>query len=265
MGTENNDVDAILKKALNSPEEPSPELLHKLKKGEDHPMKNRKFVKPSMAVVAALIAALSISVVAFAAAPVVWRYLDTRVIQGEGFVNHFSVRVAEVADDEELSIFQIEIDSEALAAADGGAVIVEIDGESMVILDNLHFDNIDDALNLLAIDNALTPGFLPDGFMFEQAVFPVNPITHPNEFRAARHMYVDYSNGADNIRFQISAWDSDWGISVFSANQEDILINGNAGAIADGMAVVLIDDVLYMIDGLSLTREELIRVAESLQ
>ena len=134
----------------------------------------------------------------------------------------------------------------------------------MVLQDELHFDNIEEALNLLESDNVSMPSYLPEGFVFERATFPINPINHPEELRAGKHMFADYSNGEDSIRVMTMEWDPGWGISVFSGSQKDIKINGNTGAIADGMVMVMIGDVLYSIDALSLTQEELIKIAKSL-
>ena len=250
-------MDAILQKTLKSNERPDDTLLQNLKYGYEkgYTVKNKKIMRPFMVIVAALIAALSVSAVVFAAAPIVWQYLDTRILQGEEFVEEFSIRVSE---DGKYSVMVTVIDAENIE----GALIVEVDGEPMVMFDKLQVDNMEEALELLAIYNVLMPSYLPEGFVFEQVTFPINPIIHPD---ALSHMLVDFSNGDENIRLQISQHDYQWGMSIFSSNQVDILINGNIGAIADNMVAVIIEDVLYLIDGSSLTQEELIMIAESLQ
>ena len=264
MANKNYDVDTILKGALRGSEKPSPKLITKLKK-ESYTMKKRRFVKPSIAIAVALIAALSVSVIAFAAAPIIWRYLDTRVVQGEEFLDLFSVRVSE---DGTMSVWSIVFDSEAIQNADDSAVIVEVDGVTMVLRDELHFNNVEEALNLLSMDNILMPSFLPEGFIFEQATFPINPITHPDELGASGHMFVDYTNGEDTIRVQAMQWNSGNDVGFFSPSQVDVVINGNNGAVTEGILAVIIDNVFYNIstsEYSTITTYELIKIAESLQ
>jgi len=252
-------VDTLLREALESSEKPGAALVHKLKfnlNEERYVMENKRTIRPSRIIAAALIAALSITAIAFAA-PAVWRQLDTRVIEGEDYVRNFEMKVSE---DGMTAVTSLEMDWNV-----EGPVIVEVDGETMVLLDQIHFDNLSEALALLEIDNVLTPTELPAGFEFERATLPVNPLNHPNHQTAAGHMIANYSNGEDNIQLQVMQWDSDWGISYFSMDQEAITVNGHVGAVADGMLMVVIDDVLYSISASNLTQAELIRIAESLR
>jgi len=250
------DVDTLLRKALESSEKPDAALVHKLKYNlnneERYTMKNRKIMKSSL--VAAVLAGVLVVSAAFAA-PAIWRHLDARVIEGEGFVNEFTAK-----ESEEGTLWSMDIDMEALEAA-GGRVVVEVDGGYTVILDQAHFYDLDEAIGTFGIRSVRSPGYIPEGFEFQRATFPVNPATNPN----ANHMLADFINGDENIRIQTMQWDSDWGISIFCLSQVDITINGNVGAIADGMVMLIIDDVLYVIDAPNLTRAELIRIAESLQ
>ena len=253
-------VDALLREALESSEKPNAALVHKLKfnlNEERCVMKNKRTIRPSRIIAAALIAALSITAIAFAA-PAVWRQLDTRVIEGEDYISNFGAKVSEDGSE---SVMSAEFHAGPL---EGGLIKVEVDGEYMVLADPISFDNLADAVNISGFDNVFTPAYLPAGFELQRAGFPINPENHPNNPYAATRMMAIYSNGEDSINIQIMQWDSDWGISFFSPSQVDITINGHAGAIADGMIMVIIDDVLYTIISSDITQAELIMIAESL-
>jgi len=261
MGMENkkNNVDTLLRNALKSSETPDLNLVHKLKYNineERYTMKNRKIMKPSL-VAAVLVGVLVVS--AAFAAPAIWRHLDTRIIEGEDYISNFEMKVSE---DGITTVMGAEFHTNPL---EGGLVKVEADGEYMVLSDPISFDNMDDVMNISALDNLFMPGYLPAGFVLQRVGFPINPINHPDHPIAATHIIANYNNGEDNIQLQIMQWDSDWGISFFSANQRDITINGNIGAIDDGIVMVIIDDVLYTISASSLTQAELIRIVESLR
>ena len=220
-------------------------------------MENKRIVRPARLIAVALVGVLFVS--AAFAAPAIWRHLDTRIIEGEDYISNFEMKVSE---DGTTVVTSAGFHTNPL---DGGLVKVEADGEYMVLADPIYFNNMDDAMNISALDNVLTPAYLPAGFVFQRAGFPINPINHPDNPIATGSIIIEYSNGTDNIQLQTMQWDSDWGISVFSQNQQDITINGNMGAIADGILMVIIDDVLYTISASSLTQAELIRIAESLR
>jgi len=260
MENKRYDVDTLLRGALQSKEKPDTALVHELKNQLNEErciMKSRKFAKPSL-VAAVLIAVLSISVFAFAM-PAIWRHLDSRIVDGEDYMSNFEMKVSEDGTE---TLIGAEFNQDIL---EGGLVRVEVEGEYMVLTDPIRFDNMDDALNILALDNVLTPGYLPAGFAFQVAGFPVNPLNHPDHPTAATNIIARYSNGQDSIQLQIMQWDSAWGISYISPSQVAITVNGNVGAILDGMIMVIIDEVLYTIDAPSLTQAELIRIAESLR
>jgi len=266
MGTENKNfnVDVLLREALESSQKPDAALVHELKNHfieERFTMENKKTVRPSRIIAAALIGVLTLTAIAFAA-PTIWRHLDTRVIEGEDYMSNFEMKVS---DDGTTVVMGAEFHAGPL---DGGLVKVEADGEYMVLADPISFDSIDEAANLSTLAHVLTPTYLPEGFAFERAGFPINPTNHPDHPIAAGHIVAIYSNNDENITLQIMQWDSDWGISFFSAAQVDVTINGNVGAVADGMLMVIIDDVKYSISAssaLNLTQAELVRIAESLR
>jgi len=262
MGMENKkfDVDTLLRNTLKSSEKPDTDLVRKLKNHtnneEMYIMKNRKIMKPSL-VAAVLIGVLAVS--AAFAAPSIWRHLDTRIVEGEDYISNFEMKISQ---DGTTTVMGAEFHTNPL---DGGLVKVQADGEYIVLSDPISFDNMDDATNISTLDNVLTPEFLPAGFAFQRVGFPINPLNHPDHSIAAGNIIANYSNGEDNIQLQIMQWDSEWGISIFSPNQVDITINDNSGAIADGIIMVIIDDVLYTVSASSLTQAELIRITESLR
>jgi len=221
-------------------------------------VKNRRFKRPA-AVAAAIAAVLSLTV-AVAAAPSIWRYLDTRVMEGEEFLSEFVVKQSE----EGYTITGMSIDRDALDAAGGGAIVVEVEGETMVLSDELHLDSIEEALELLEIDNPLLPSYLPEGFAFERATFPVNPLNHPDQVGSATILNIQYTDGEATILLMVMAWDESGGMSIFG-DQRDITVNGHMAAVADGGLKAIINNVAYFISAPSLTQDELIRIAESLQ
>ena len=281
-------------------------IKNRLKKEEEHVymIKNKKFRKPAVAA-AVLAGLLSISAVAYAAVNMVWRPFDTQVVQGEEFVNEFIIAEIDMPDGTVSVGSSIDIDFEALRATDGGAIIVEVDGEEWVYLDELHLDNLADGLALLQLDNVSLPGYLPEGFSFSQMTFPVNPNNHEymmGILPAAKHTFVYFTNGDDIIRMQIgyshgmtlgaSYWLGQQSVSI--NGNDAVLISGNlseeefgrleattardwehqagdifSGHIEDGLSSVnmLIGDIMYTIHSESgnVTLYDLVRMAESME
>lgn len=195
---------------------------------------NKKIIRPAIA--AALLAGVMLlSVVAYATAPMVWRYFDTRVVQGEEFVTGFYVVEFELPDGTISQGSGINIDREALEAAGGGAIIVEVEGEEWVILDELHLGNLKDGLALLQLDNVLVPGYLPKGFSFSRFTFPVNPNNHQftwGDMRADElaRIYFNNENG-DVITFQIGAMLDNVTLGIAN-DQQGLEINGKSAVLS---------------------------------
>jgi len=217
-------------------------------------MKPNRLKKPSV-VAAALVAVLSLSVVAYAAAPAIWRHFDTGVVQGEEFVTDFFVAEIDMPDGTTSVGMAIDVDREAHQAADGGAIILEVDGEEWVYLDELHFDNLDDGLALLQIDNLLLPSYLPQGFAFDRLTFPVNPLEHTymlGIMPAAENAFIYFRNGGNSIQLQVGTWDSNVAIAAMSDfGQQALFINGNKAVLIG----TLTDNELSMLDGVTLYDE----------
>jgi len=204
--------------------------------------------KMPVAVAAALAIVLSLSVVALAATA--WRYLDTRIIQGEEYVRSFTV----VEGNDGSQIWGMEIDPDAT-----GPIVAEVDGERVVLLDAHHYDDLYAALARLAatLGNTKMPAYLPDGFTFEQATYHAN----------ANALNISYIFGEQELGVRIMHYPEEWGIPQWSETFELIEINGFNGKAGGGSLWLQVGDVSYMLDGFNsnLDYGHLIRIAESLQ
>lgn len=227
--------------------------LKNFREGEIHMKEtNKRFRKP-VAIVAALVAILSLSVIAVAAGPVI-RYLETRVLQGEDYV---SMLVAK--EGENWSMVGIEISENAT-----GPIIVEIDGEMVVVMDRRVFYDLDEALSHLAVDSPMLPTYIPEGFTFENATFNICPINNPNQV-GTRNLDINYRDGQNQLRISISYRPEEWGMPMWIGDQREIEINGNKAGIGGGILAVQSNDTMYLIDSAGLEEEQLIRIAESLR
>jgi len=228
------------------------EIKKRLKNEEEqiYMIRNRRFKKSAVA--AAVIAGLlSVSVVAYAAVTSAWRYFDTRVVQGEEFVTDFFVGEIDMPDGTTSVGSGINIDHEALAAAGGGAIIVEVDGEEQVVLDELHLDNLQDGLALLQLDNVLIPSYLPEGFSFNRFTFPVNPNNHQymlGILPAAENARIYFGNEVgDIIIIQIGPMPN---VTLgISDDQQGFIINENTAVLG---GVPLSNDQIATIENVAL-------------
>jgi hypothetical protein len=256
------DIDAILQKSLASSEKPAPELLSRIKyklSEEEYRMKRKNFKIPSVAAVA-LIAVFSLSVVAFAAQPV-WQYVQTRIIEGQQYVEDFTVMKS---DDEDIMSLT------STGNGDMGRVVVEIDGEQKVLSDPLAFDSLDEALALLQVEAPMTPSYLPEGYYFKNAVFPISPVSNLDLEHAGKTLLVNYSNGVEDFFLSIARNEASWGLGFWSTNLEDITVNGHNGRVgAGGLALQVGEHTLVRImsqgENNVMENDELVKIAESLQ
>ena len=209
----------------------------------------KKSLKMPFAVAASLAVALSLTVVGLAATA--WRYLDTRIIEGEEYVHNFVVKESE---DGYYQIWGAEIDPDAT-----GTIVAEVDGEEVVLLDAHHYDDLDEALARLGttLDTIKMPAYLPDGFTFEQATYHAN-VTALN---------ISYKYGEQELGVHISYYPEEWGIPVWSGTFELVEVNGFNGKTGGGSLWLQVGDVSYMFDGYNsdLDYDQLIAIAESLQ
>jgi len=215
---------------------------------------NMKRVRKPIALIAIVAVLLSLTTIVVVATPN-WIRRHVEIIEGAEYIHDIAIYESSGG-----IVFGADIDQ------DGGPIIIEVDGETWIIRDELHFDNLDEALALLAHDNVLLPTILPEGFEFYRATFPVNPLIHTNtEQRAAYTMFFRFTNGDDTIQVMLSGWEEDWGLPVFAGNQRDVTINGMPGAVADFGLLMYNNNVMYSIDSEYLSQDELIQLAESFQ
>jgi hypothetical protein len=261
MKNDKYDVDELLRKALKSEEVPSEALIHKLKKDlnkkENNNMGKRKVIKFSVAIAAALIAVLSLSFVALG--DHVWRVVPTRVIEGGEF--------AEIMVKEEISgygflhgIVVIEGDF-----ADEGRLVVEVDGEIEVWRDPLNLTDLGEALALFP-EEAIVPTYLPEGFVFERAQFPLSPITNPELDHAGGQLILTFGNGEETFMLEIRRQHERYGFDIWGL-VEEITINGQEAIIGSGgLSIHTSPEVRNTFFGWGVLDDDtLIRMAESLQ
>jgi len=226
-----------------------------LKEEEQNGMlKNKRFRRPAVA--AALLAGvLSLTAAVYAASPLVWRYFDTSVVQGQEFVTDLFIGEVDLPDGTTSVGGSIKIDREALEAAGGGAVIIDVDGEEWVVLDELHLDSLDEGMELLQLD-ALLPDVLPDGFHFSRFTFSVNPNIHRyafGEMPAAQSARIYFSNDADEvISFTVNAMPDDMALGILDG-QQGLLINGKQAVLSGS---ILTDEQLASFTGITLLDAE---------
>ncbi|MCL2355576.1 MAG: hypothetical protein FWC70_00270 [Defluviitaleaceae bacterium] len=161
-------------------------LKSKLENGET---KMKNFKKP-VAIIAAVVAILLLSVGALAAGPAVWRQIETRVIEGNG---DFGMWVLENGDaSTAISVSVFEMGDECL--------VVEIDGEEHRISDieNRTFENLDEALAHFA-----APVLLPADLEFVNASVSLSPLVNPDGDRA-HVMHFLFNGDAGLISLQLS-------------------------------------------------------------
>jgi len=193
--------------------------------------------------------------VVYAAAPAIWRYFDTGVIQGEEFVTDFFVAEIDMPDGTTSIGMGIDVDREALEAAGGGPIILEAEGEEWVYLDELHFDNLEDALALFQIENLLLPTYLPEDFAFSRFTFPVNPLEHTymlGVMPAAENAFIYFTSRARSIELQVGSWDYNVSLAAMpESGQQALVINGNKAVLTSSLT----DAELSRLEGVELYDE----------
>jgi len=232
-----------------------PAIKTKLQEEEIMTMKNeRRFKKPIVALVAVLVGLLSLSAVAFAAVPALVRYLDARVVEGHDYVAHFAVREYELYGEYEdmeyegnVVVWELEW-AERPGIRPTERIVVEVDGDEYVLMDIMILYDLDEALSLFAKPNVALPTNLPDGFAFDHARFNTCPCRDVEELRASHDITIAFSNGQDTVSITIVHFHGmEWELRNWSDNMEYLDINGNQGAIADGMLAFFINDTMYYI------------------
>ncbi|MCL2235420.1 MAG: hypothetical protein FWB98_03135 [Defluviitaleaceae bacterium] len=231
--------------------------------------KNRRLKRPVAAIIAAVVAITSLSVVALAGIPALVRHLDTRIIEGENYIIHFE---AHETDDggilmgiqwaQTQGIFHTEI-------LPTERVVVEIDGEERVLMDVMAMDNLDYALSLFANPHAPLPTYLPEGFEFYQAIFNICPCRNANNRNASRDISINFHKAHDTFNLTIIHFHNEitWELGE---NTEYVDINGSLASFADGKLTFRINDLHYALtlsslyDNLDEAHQTLIRIAKSI-
>jgi hypothetical protein len=250
---------------MKSSEKPDADLVRKLKYEERYPMKNRKLIKPSAAVAAALIATLSLSVVAFGGPA--WRYLQTRVVEGEQYITGLVMMESE---DGTIVAGSIETIQEG-----DGRIVVEVEGELQVWQDPLTLDDLDEALALFRGDETpMLPSYLPEGFSFQSARYNICPINNPEA--GGRQLFITYGDGTQDFTIEIRYHPEEWGFDAWGSGLEEITINGHKALIGSGALSVQASSGIrhhFMTwpmlgsgeQGSGIGYDELVRMAESLR
>jgi len=270
MNNKKYDVDALLQKALGDSEfeKPNPELLHKLKNRsneERYSVKNKRMIKPSIAIAAALIATLSLSVVAFGEP--IWRYLQTRVVEGEQYVTDFFLKES----DDGFVMGGLT----PLEGFEDGRVVIEVEGELQVWRDPITFTNLSEALAIFpGAETPMMPTYLPEGFVFERAQFTICPINNPDVAGAGGQLFVTFSNGEQDLTLEIRKHSEEWGFDMWAGDLEAITINGRDALVGGGgLSVQGTSEIRHTFftmpfwdgAGSNLGYDDLIRMAESLR
>ena len=227
-------------------------LKDKLTKTDEEIYVMNKF-KKHLTLAAAVVALFSISIVAFGGT--VWRYLETRIIQGKEHVPNFT---AIESSDGQMAMSAIHRDVE-------GPVVAVIEGRRTVLKDLCSFDNLDEALSHLVIGRPLLPAYLPDGFTFDRATFDICPTRNPEEVMAGKNVKIYYKSSQSELSISFTYYPEEWGFLYWADDLKEIEINGHRGLIGHGGLSLHIDDTAYLIRAEDLAPGQLIKIAESLE
>ena len=262
MENKDNDMDALLRRALKSSDKPDNELVQKLKidaKKERYNMGNRKIMKFSVAVAASLIVVLSLSFVAFG--DPVWTRLQTRVLEGNVEVT------MKVSDDGITAGTVVTMTTIEGEMGSDGRIVVEVDGEIQVWQDPLVLYDLDEALALFPGDERpVMPTYLPEGFAFERARFTICPINNDLE-HAGGQLMITFSNGEESFMLEVRRQHERYGFDIWGA-VEEITINGRDALVGSGgLSIHTSPEVrnTFLASSADLDDATLIRMAESLQ
>jgi len=215
-------------------------------------MKNRRLFKPSVAIAAALIATLTLSVAVFGAD--IANYI--RIIS-LGEHAHFAVS-PELSEEE---IYEINARTQELI--DAGYIIVD---DGSLTFDWLTFTDAEEGRSHFITD-AMLPTQAPAGFEFDHIFFFVETLEDLEQHGANMYMGVLFSNGHQEISMQIRYMTEESGFYAGgAADMRTIYINGHEAVVCDSTVNLLVGDVMYMFSSMNnVAIEELITMAESLK
>ncbi|MCL1845372.1 MAG: hypothetical protein FWF77_05675 [Defluviitaleaceae bacterium] len=186
----------------------------------------KKTRKP-IALIAAVIAIMALSVGALAAAGPVWRQIELR-FYGDGNIGNLEAWILE-DDDADMAIMLIRGEVDASMYSDRGddnSATFRIDGTGndaiVSIAERNVFDNLDDALSHFAFENVLLPTYLPEGFSFIEASFPTCPTANPDDEFATRNVLLVYGDGERLFSVQITYYPTDMEMSPVSIDETEV-------------------------------------------
>jgi len=260
MENKDNDMDALLRRALKSSDKPSDELIQKLKidaNKERYNMGKRKGMKFSIAVAASLIAVLSLSFVAFG--DPVWRRVETRVLEG-------NIDVTMKVSDDGITAGTLTVIEGTIGGDE--RIVVEVDGVVEVWADPLVLYDLDEALALFpGNESPVMPTYLPEGFEFERARFSICPINNDLE-QAGGQLIVRFGNGEESFDLEVRRQHERYGWDIWGA-VEEITVNGVDAIIGGGGLSIHtspeVRNTFLSWGSFILDDATLIRMAESLQ
>jgi len=160
----------------------------------------------------------------------------------------------------------------------GVVISALVTDRSMVEVDHIYLDDLDEALKLHRADNLVIPAYLPEGFAFERAWFSnfSCPISNPDDEFVGGQLFAVFGDGEQNLTIEIRYHPEEGGFDVWTAceNIEEITINGRNAIIGDGgLSVQVTHNARYTLmtwsfagaEGSAISNHELVRIAESLQ
>ena len=237
-----------------------------------HIMKKRKKLPIA---IAAVLVAIMIPVAALAAAPAIREHLTITIIRsdGDGVAIAFDANdldIEHLGDGSVVIQFSTEIDSAMFSEMDDEEIIVRItEGAQIIQMELQHFYDLDKALSHFAAENPLLPSYLPEGFAFVRATFPVgSPWDLEDEL--SRRLNIYYGDGQNELRltmfytlggpeyteFQWVEPDAD---TIAAAGMTNHFENVTVGVALE------VDNIMYVFNSAHLTPEQLLRISESLQ
>jgi len=223
--------------------------------------KSKKVRKPLVAA-AILAAVLSISTIAYATVPIIWRNIDATVSDGGQYVESL---IAKISEDGYYGVVG------GYFAEDSGRVVIDTDEGRTIFNDGLQPHDLEEALSILQLSNPALPTYLPDGFSVTAFAYPNNPDFNPYSILAMNHMSIMYSNeNEDVIALIIHAYEDDFTPSASEENALTRIENYYIIETLDGENQLVLFDadngILYRFSSSpNVDNSVLVRMAESMK
>ena len=159
-------------------------------KGEEIIMiKNKKIRKP-VAVAAILAAILSLSAIVYAAVPLIWRSVDTQVLEGEQYISELGAKISE--DGSQSLVY-------GYFAEDAGRVVVDVEGLRVIFNDDVQPDDFAEAVYVLQLSTTpMLPTYTPEGFSIGSLSYPSPDVDDVYGVLASSHISIAYFDHQDS-------------------------------------------------------------------